>query len=66
MLAPNRPVTPEWYARVFSGYGEPVLHTDNAVQVIRAANPRVRMLAGPVRPWNTDQNGAYPYRVDVP
>ncbi|WP_376792366.1 hypothetical protein [Thermoflexus sp.] len=65
-LAPDRPVTPEWYARVFNGYGEPALHTDNGVQVIRAANPHVRVLVGPIRPWNTDQNGVYPYRVDVP
>lgn len=28
--APDRPVTPEWYARVFNGYGKPVHHTDNA------------------------------------
>ncbi|MGB9870509.1 MAG: hypothetical protein ACPLYD_02465 [Anaerolineae bacterium] len=65
-LAPDRPVTPEWYARVFNGYGEPVHHTDNAVEVIRAQNPHVRVLVGPVRPWNTDQDGAHKYRVDVP
>lgn len=57
-LAPDRWVTPEWYARLFNGYGEPPLHTDNAVQAIRAANPRVRVLVGAVRPWNTDQGGS--------
>ncbi|MFN4294538.1 MAG: hypothetical protein ACK4JD_10435 [Thermoflexales bacterium] len=65
-LAPDRPVTPEWYARVFNGYGEPALHTDNGVQVMRAENPYVRVLVGPVRPWNTDQDGLHKYRVDAP
>jgi hypothetical protein len=64
-LAPDRAVTPRWYARVFSGYGEPVEHTDNAVQVMRAENPLVRVLVGPVRPWVTDQDAA-PYAIDVP
>ncbi len=65
-LAPDRPVTPEWYVRVFNGYGEPVHHTDNAVQTVRAENPSVRVLVGPVRPWNTDQDGTRKYRVDAP
>ena len=64
--APERPVTPEWYARIFNGYGEPVTHADNAVQVIRAENPYVRVLVGPVRPWNTDQDGDRHYAIDVP
>jgi hypothetical protein len=59
-------VTPEWYARLFNGYGQQVSHTDNAVQVIRAENPQVRVLVGPVRPWNADQDGAQPYAIDVP
>jgi len=59
-------VTPEWYARVFNGYGEEVSHTDNAVQVMRAENPRVRVLVGPVQPWNTDQDGERHYVIDVP
>jgi len=65
-LAPDRPVTPAWYARVFNGHGEPVDHTDNAVQVIRAENPRVRVLVGPVRPWNRDQDGERRYTIDAP
>jgi hypothetical protein len=65
-LAPGRPVTPEWYARTFNGYGEPVAHGDNAVQVIRAANPHVRVLVGPVRPWNDDQDGARRHTIDAP
>ncbi|MGQ9468067.1 MAG: hypothetical protein ACUVSG_10590 [Anaerolineae bacterium] len=64
--APERPVTPEWYARVFNGYGEEVTHTDNAVQVIRAENPQARVLVGPVRPWNTDQDGDRRSSIDVP
>ncbi len=64
--APERPVTPEWYARLFNGYGEEVTHTDNAVQVIRAENPQARVLVGPVRPWNTDQDGDQRYAIDVP
>ncbi len=65
-LAADRPVTPEWYARLFNGYGEEVSHADNAVQVIRAENPHVRVLVGPVRPWVGDQDGARRYAVDAP
>lgn len=64
--APDKPVTPEWYARVFNGYGAEVAHPDNVVQTIRAENPRVQILAGPVRPWNTDQDGQHHYIIDVP
>ena len=65
-LAPDYPVTPEWYARVFNGCGEDVSHTDNAVQVMRAENPHVRVLVGPVQPWNNDQDGERRYAIDVP
>jgi hypothetical protein len=65
-LDPERPVTPEWYARVFSGYGAEASHTDNAVQVIRAENPRARVLVGPVQPWSTDQDGERCYEIDAP
>jgi hypothetical protein len=61
----ERPVTPQWYARIFNGYGEPPGHDDNAVQVMRAENPQVRVLVGPVRPWNMDQD-APPYEIDAP
>lgn len=64
--SPEQPVTPEWYARLFNGYGDDVSHTNNAVQVIRAENPQVRVLVGPLRPWNTDQNGERRYTTDVP
>lgn len=59
-------VTPEWYARVFNGFGLPATETDNAVQVMRAANPQVRVLVGPVRPWVMDQDGAQRAALDVP
>lgn len=62
----EHPVTPEWYARVFNGYGEKADHTDNAVQAIRSENSGVRVLVGPVRPWNTDQTGRERYASDVP
>lgn len=63
---PARPVTPQWYARMFNGYGADVAQTDNAVQVMRAENPNVRVLVGPVRPWSSDQNGRERYVIDVP
>ena len=59
-------MTPQWYARVMNGYGEPVTHIDNAVQAIRAENPQMRVLVGPVRPWNGDQDGDRRYSPDVP
>lgn len=59
-------ITPEWYARLFNGYGEDVTHSDNAVQVIRAKNPATRVLIGPVRPWSRDQDGALQTPSDVP
>jgi hypothetical protein len=65
-IAPQKLVTAQWYARVFNGHGEPVMRTDNAVQAIRQANLRARILVGPVRPWASDQNGARQAPIDVP
>lgn len=65
-LAPARPVTPAWYARLFNGYGETVTRSDNAVQTIRRVNPQARVLVGPVRPWNRDQDGDRHYTIAVP
>lgn len=65
-LAPENPVTPEWYARLFNGYGAPPTRADNAVQVMRAVDPHLRVLVGPVRPWSTDQDGARPWQIDAP
>ncbi len=56
--APGRAVTPQWYARLFNGYGQDLDHTDNVVQTVRAANPQARVLVGPVQPWNADQGGS--------
>ncbi len=65
-LTATHPVSPQWYARLFNGYGEALSHDDNAVQTIRAENPQARVLVGPVQPWNQDQNGERHYVVDVP
>lgn len=65
-LAPERPVTPEWYARLFSGYGEPPTHSDNVVQTVRAVNPNLRVLVGPLRPWVPDSDGARHAEVNAP
>jgi hypothetical protein len=59
------PVTPEWYARIVNGYGQDPARTDNAVQIIRAENPGVRVLAGPTPLWGADQNSAH-RPADVP
>lgn len=66
LLARERPVTPQWYARVFNGYGEEPSHTNNVVQTIRGENPQVRVLVGPVRPWSRDQNGERRFSADAP
>lgn len=66
MRAPERPATPEWYARVFNGYGLTPERSDNVVQRMRAADPRVRIFVGPVTPWNMDGNGTLPDPLDVP
>lgn len=63
---PDQPITPDWYARVFSGHGEPITHTDNVVQRIRSVNTSARVIVGPVRPWIEDQSGEQLYEIDVP
>ncbi|MCB8953984.1 MAG: hypothetical protein H6650_18410 [Ardenticatenales bacterium] len=64
--SPENPVTPEWYARVFNGYGaDPTIH-NNAIEVIRNENEQARVIVGPVNPWNSDQTGEVAYQIDVP
>lgn len=65
-LAPNRPATPEWYARVFNGYSLPANRSDDVVQMLRAINPRVRVLVGPATPWAVDQGGTLPDPLNLP
>jgi hypothetical protein len=65
-LAPNVPLTPEWYARVFNGYSEAVERADNAIQVIHRENPQARVLVGPVRPFKMQQDGTDKFVIDVP
>jgi hypothetical protein len=60
-LAPDRATTPEWYARVFNGYGEPPTHTDNVLQVVRREHPTVRVIVGPLRPWAIEEGDASDY-----
>ncbi len=64
--SPGQPVTPAWYARVFNGYNRPPAHTDNALQTIRAENQTVRVLVGPVTPWNADQDGGRTFPPQAP
>lgn len=65
-LAPNSPLTPQWVARVFNGYGESISRSDNAIQVIRQENSQAKILVGPVRPFKTDQDGLKKNQMDVP
>lgn len=39
---------------------------DNVMQTIRTENAFVRILVGPVQPWNWDQDGEHPHTIDVP
>ena len=64
--AGNNPVTPEWYARVFNGYGtNPDIHA-NAIETIKNENPQANVLVGPISPWNIDQDGNIPYETNAP
>jgi hypothetical protein len=65
-LAPDKLVTPEWYARVFNGYKLPISRNDNVVQLMRSYNPKVRVLVGAVTPWVNDQNGQIVNSPDAP
>jgi len=63
---PEHPLTPEWVARVINGYGLAADRTDNGVQAVKLARPGLQVLAGPIQPWTTDQDGDLPYRIDAP
>lgn len=65
-LAPEQPTTPEWYARVFNGYGLAPSRSDNVVQTIRSIRPSIRVLVGPVTPWKTDQSGSRADPTNLP
>lgn len=64
--ASDHPTTPEWYARVFNGYGLAPERADNVAQTMRARAPGVRLLVGAVTPWNTSQNGALADPLNLP
>lgn len=59
-------ITPEWYARVFNGYGEGVERTDNVIESVRMVDPTLRLFVAPVSPWRDDQSGAVTNEIDVP
>ncbi len=64
--SPENLVSPQWYARIFNGYGaDPDIH-NNALEIIRNENRQARVLVGPVNPWDGDQNGDEVYQIDVP
>ncbi len=65
-LVPDHKTTPEWYARVFDGYGLPVTRTDNVVQTIHSVNQDVRVLVGPVTPWTSEQDGSLTNTLNAP
>lgn len=62
----ENPTTPEWYARVFNGYGLDPHRQDAVVQTMRGIDPHVRVLVGAVAPWSEDQNGVQRDPLDVP
>lgn len=64
--APGNPVTPAWYAQVFNGYAADPDNHNNAIETIRSENTQVRVLVGPINPWNSDQNGDIPFQIDLP
>lgn len=64
--SPENRVTPEWYAQVFNGYGTNPNTHNNALEIIRNENKQVRVIVGPVNPWNSDQTGNITYSIDVP
>ncbi len=59
-------ITPDWYARIFNGYGTAVTAQDNVLAVIRAENPSLRVLVGPVQPWALDMDGGRSFKIDAP
>jgi hypothetical protein len=64
--SPGNPVTPAWYAQLFNGYAADPDKHNNAIETIRSENQQVRVLVGPINPWNSDQNGDIPFQIDLP
>ncbi len=62
----DNPVTPAWYAQVFNGYATDTGNHNNAIETIRSENKQVRVLVGPINPWNNDQDGSIPSQMDLP
>lgn len=64
--SPSNPVTPAWYAQVFNGYAADPNNHNNAIETIRSENKQVRVLVGPINPWNSDQDGSISFNIDLP
>ncbi len=60
------PVSAAWYARVFNGYGGDPGRTDNVMERIRPTNHAVRLIAGPINPWNEDATADVTNSIDAP
>ena len=59
-------ITPDWYARVFNGYGTAADAQDNVIAVVRAENPTVRLLVSSIQPWLAEPNGEQAFTIDAP
>lgn len=62
----ERKITPEWYAQLLNGYGNDPQDKNNVVETVRAVNMSMRVLVGPIRPWDIDQDGLQRFKIDVP
>lgn len=65
-LVSDKLVTPEWYARIFNGYGLDSNRLDNVIQTFHSLNTHAQILVGPVTPWVTDQTGPITNTPDAP
>ena len=65
-LAVDHPVTADWYARLFGGYGLDPKRSDNVVQTFRTIDSHLRVLVGPVAPWVSDQTGTNAHTPSTP
>jgi len=61
-------LSPDWYARMFNGYGADATDQGNAYSFIRTHQPGAWVLVGAVAPWNQDSEGdaLERWRIDVP
>lgn len=55
------PLTAEWVARCVYGFGTSTGDTGNLYQVVKTANPAIKVLAPAVGPFNPESTGSVPY-----